>query len=178
MVRVVMSLESTLRSGFGIDTVVGWHSHVVPSDDVQPQHSLLHPAVLRVHPLEALLQDQVGGLIEPSKDTDDIPPIVGDDGDLCVHERRQLLRHPRATTPNSTCPNFRRPVDDVRNDSIPSDDRRVPVGGLLRSTTSSDPRARRVQEAPHVGGYGPGELRSGLCSKNQQQRVERRAANC
>lgn len=104
---VAFGLSSTasnvdVTDGLGIDTVVGRHSHVVTSDDVQPQHRLLHPAVLRVHPLEALLQDQVGGLIESSKDTDDVPPIVCDDGDLRVHEWRQLLRHPRDdTTPNS-----------------------------------------------------------------------------
>ena len=67
--------------------------YVVPSDDVQPEHRLLHAAVGGVHPLEAILENQVRGLIETPQDADDVPPVVGDDGDLRVHERGEFLRH-------------------------------------------------------------------------------------
>lgn len=44
-------------------------AHVVPSDDVQPEHRLLHPALRGVHPLEALFQYQVSRLVKPPQNT-------------------------------------------------------------------------------------------------------------
>jgi len=35
-------------------------------------------------------------LVEPAEDTDDVPPVVGDHGDLLVHEGGEFLRHPGA----------------------------------------------------------------------------------
>lgn len=39
-------------------------SHVVPPDDVEAQHHLLHPLTGAEHTLVTLVQDQVDGLIE------------------------------------------------------------------------------------------------------------------
>lgn len=39
-------------------------SHVISSDDVEPQHHLLHPLTGAEHSLVTLIQDQVDGLIE------------------------------------------------------------------------------------------------------------------
>lgn len=41
-----------------------WDSHVVSSDDVESQNHLLHALTGAEHPLVALIQDQVDGLIE------------------------------------------------------------------------------------------------------------------
>lgn len=40
------------------------NSHVVSSDDVKPQHHLLHPLTGAEHSLVTLVEDQVDGLIE------------------------------------------------------------------------------------------------------------------
>lgn len=41
-----------------------WDSHIVSSDDVESQNHLLHALTGAEHPLVALIQDQVDGLIE------------------------------------------------------------------------------------------------------------------
>jgi hypothetical protein len=35
-------------------------------------------------------------LVEPAEDTDDVPPVIGDHGDLPVHQGGEFLRHPGA----------------------------------------------------------------------------------
>ncbi|UYV79581.1 MRPL2 [Cordylochernes scorpioides] len=42
-------------------TGVGRDSHIVPPDDVEPQHHLLHPLARPVDPLMALIQDHIDG---------------------------------------------------------------------------------------------------------------------
>lgn len=46
------------------DRTVRGHSHVVAPDNVESQHHLLHTLTGAEHPLVALVQDQVDGLIE------------------------------------------------------------------------------------------------------------------
>lgn len=46
------------------DQIVRGHSHVVSPDNVESQHHLLHTLTGAEHPLVALVQDQVDGLIE------------------------------------------------------------------------------------------------------------------
>merc|ERR1719244_13327 len=41
------------------------HRHVVPSDDVKSEDNLLHTLGRAEHPLVALIQDQVDGLVKP-----------------------------------------------------------------------------------------------------------------
>lgn len=46
------------------DQTVGGHLHVVSPDNVESQHHLLHTLTGAEHPLVALVQDKVDGLIE------------------------------------------------------------------------------------------------------------------
>lgn len=60
------------------------NDHVVPPDDVQAEGHLLHAVVRAVHPLVALVQDQVDGLVEALQGAHYMTTISSNDGNGVV----------------------------------------------------------------------------------------------
>ena len=79
---------STTRANATLATVLATSAHAAPVTA-----RLLNTSVRREHPLMALVQDDVGGLVEALEHAHDVPAVVGHDLYYLVHHAIQHGRH-------------------------------------------------------------------------------------
>ena len=79
---------STARTTATLATVLATSAHAAPVTA-----RLLNTSVRREHPLMALVQDDVGGLVEALEHAHDVPAVVGHDLYYLVHHAIQHGRH-------------------------------------------------------------------------------------
>ena len=79
---------STTRANATLATVLATSAHAAPVTA-----RLLNTSVRREHPLMALVQDDVGGLVEALEHAHDVPAVVGHDLYYLVHHSIQHGRH-------------------------------------------------------------------------------------
>ena len=85
---------STARTTATLATVFATSAHAAPVTA-----RLLNTSVRREHPLMALVQDDVGGLVEALEHAHDVPAVVGHDLYYLVHHAIQHGRHRCSETP-------------------------------------------------------------------------------
>ena len=79
---------STARTTATLATVLATSAHAAPVTA-----RLLNTSVRREHPLMALVQDDVGGLVEALEHAHDVPAVIGHDLYYLVHHAIQHGRH-------------------------------------------------------------------------------------